>query len=302
VTLAPVPERPRRLVNLGTPALAVPPLQALRRAGHEVVLVVSRADARRGRGGALSPSPVKAAAIELGLATSVRVDDLLDVGADLGVVVAFGQIIRRPVLEQLPMVNLHFSLLPRWRGAAPVERAIMAGDDRTGVDLMQVVEALDAGDVYARRTVDIGAEETAVELRERLVGAASDLLVATLDRGLRDPQPQVGEATYAHKIDPGELELDWSAPAVDLHRVVRVGGAWTVFRDSRLKIWSAHVEPAAGLRAGELDGTLVGTGRDGLRLVEVQPEGRQRQAADAWRNGARVQPGEVLGSSPAERS
>jgi methionyl-tRNA formyltransferase len=244
---------------------------------------------------------VKAAAVELGLPTSDRVDDALGVQAELGVVVAFGQIIRRPVLEQLPMVNLHFSLLPRWRGAAPVERAILAGDTSTGVDLMQVVEALDAGAVYARRELAIGDEETAAELRHRLVDAASDLLVATLRTGLQDPRPQVGEVTYAHKIDPGELELDWSAPAADLHRLVRVGGAWTTFREGRLKIWSARVEPAqAALAPGELDGTLVGTGRDVLRLVEVQPEGRKRQAADDRWNGSRIQPGERLGRASAE--
>lgn len=295
MTLAPVPERPGRLVYLGTPALAVPPLQALHGAGYDIRLVVSRADTRRGRGGALSPSPVKAAAAALGLETSDHVDDALHVDADLGVVVAFGQIIRRPVLEQLPMVNLHFSLLPRWRGAAPVERAILAGDARTGVDLMQVVEALDAGDVYARRELSIGDEETAATLRERLVAAGSDLLVSTLDSGLRDPRPQVGEPTYAHKIDPAELELRWGRPAIELQRLVRVGGAWTTVRGARLKVWAARAEPAPGLGVGEIDGTLVGTGQGGLRLLEVQPEGRARQAAEDWRNGSRLDPGEVLG-------
>jgi methionyl-tRNA formyltransferase len=295
VTLAPVPERPHRLVYLGTPAMAVPPLEALHAAGFDIALVVSRADTRRGRGGRPSPSPVKAAAASLGLATSDRVEDAVAVGADLGVVVAFGQIIRRPVLEQLPMVNLHFSLLPRWRGAAPVERAILAGDERTGVDLMQVVEALDAGDVYARRELSIGPDETAAELRRRLVAAGSDLLVSTLGAGLRDPRPQSGEATYAHKLDPAELELRWDASAVELQRLVRVGGAWTTFRGARLKVWDARPGPSAGLGVGEIDGTRVGTGQGSLRLVEVQPEGRRRQPADDWRNGSRIRPGEVLG-------
>ena len=142
-----------KLVFLGTPDMAVPPLRALVDAGHEVVLVVTRADKRRGRGGATTPSPVKAAALELGLTVTHQVDDVLgaaEQGAELGVVVAFGQIIKPHVLAALPMINLHFSLLPRWRGAAPVERAMLAGDDLTGVCVMRVEEGLDTGGVYAR--------------------------------------------------------------------------------------------------------------------------------------------------------
>jgi len=139
-----------RLVYLGTPDMAVPPLRALHDAGHDIALVVSGADKRRGRGGATSPSPVKAVALELGLPVTADPDDVLAVAADLGVVVAYGRIIRPHVLAHLPMVNLHFSLLPRWRGAAPVERAILAGDDRTGVCVMAVEETLDTGGVYAR--------------------------------------------------------------------------------------------------------------------------------------------------------
>lgn len=300
---APIPVHPRRLVYLGTPAMAVPPLQALVAAGHEVVLVVSRADKRRGRGGALVPSPVKAAAQELGLPVTDRVDDVVGTGADLGVVVAFGQLIRPHVLDAVPMINLHFSALPRWRGAAPVERAILAGDERTAVAVMAVDETLDTGDLFAETVLDIGADETAAELRERLVAAGTDLLVDTLAAGLRDARPQEGEATYATKVDPAELHLDWSRPAVELHRVVRVGGAWTTFRGKRLKVWrTARVGPAPDaerpgqvLAPGELDGLVVGTGAGALELVEVQPEGRARQDAAAWRNGARPQPGERLG-------
>jgi methionyl-tRNA formyltransferase len=155
-SLPPAPAHPRRLVYLGTPDFAVQPLRALVEAGFDVALVVSRADARRGRGGRTMPSPVKAAALELGLPVSDRVDDVLATGADLGVVVAFGRIIRPHVLAALPMVNIHFSLLPRWRGAAPVERAILAGDERTGVDLMVVEEGLDTGGIYDRAEVVIG--------------------------------------------------------------------------------------------------------------------------------------------------
>ena len=150
--------------------MAVPPLRALVAGGWDVAAVVTRADARRGRGSGLSPSPVKAAAEELGLPVVHRVEEVLDLDADLGVVVAYGALVRRPVLERLPMVNLHFSLLPRWRGAAPVERALLAGDRETGVCLMQLEEGLDTGPVFACRTVAIGARTTAAELRSRAGG------------------------------------------------------------------------------------------------------------------------------------
>jgi methionyl-tRNA formyltransferase len=300
------PAHPRRLVFLGTPEMAVPPLRALHRAGYDLALVVSRADKRRGRGAALVPSPVKQAALDLGVPVSERVEDALDVGADLGVVVAFGRIIRRPVLERLAMINLHFSLLPRWRGAAPVERAILAGDERTGVDVMDVEEGLDTGGVHAEAVLTIGPDETAAELRSRLVDAGTELLVAALANGLGDARPQTGEAVYAHKIDPAELCLDWTRPAIELHRTVRVGGAWTTFRDRRLKVWRTELvaddegdgdgAPATGPSVpGTVNGDRVVTGAGQIRLVEVQPEGKGRQSAAAWRNGARPVPGERLG-------
>ena len=204
--------RPRRLVYLGTPAMAVPPLAALLEAGFDVALVVSRPDAKRGRGGRLLPSPVKAAALDRGLAVTDRVDDVFAAGADAGVVVAFGRIIRPHVLDALPMVNLHFSLLPRWRGAAPVERALLAGDERTGVCLMAVEEGLDTGGVYGSVEVAIGSEETAAQLRDELVDVGTGLLVRQLLDGLGPPEPQGGEPTYADKIRPDELELDWAPP------------------------------------------------------------------------------------------
>ncbi|MEZ5141855.1 MAG: methionyl-tRNA formyltransferase [Acidimicrobiales bacterium] len=300
---APIPVHPRRLVYLGTPAMAVPPLQALVDAGHEVGLVVSRADKRRGRGGALVPSPVTAAALELGLPVTDDVDDVLGAGADLGVVVAFGRLIRPHVLDAVPMINLHFSALPRWRGAAPVERAILAGDERTAVAVMAVDETLDTGDVFAETVLEIGPDETADELRARLVEAGTALLVDALAHGLTAARPQVGEPTYAAKIDPAELHLDWSRSAEELHRVVRIGGAWTTFRGKRLKVWrTTLVDGGAGAGVagsnpapGELDGLVVGTADGTLELVEVQPEGKGRQEAAAWRNGARPAPGERLG-------
>jgi methionyl-tRNA formyltransferase len=291
-----VAEPPRRLVYLGTPEVAVPPLRALVDAGYDVALVVSRPDKRRGRGSAVVPSPVKAAAIELGLPVSDQIDDVLDAGADLGVVVAFGRIIKPHILEALPLVNIHFSLLPRWRGAAPVERAILAGDTETGVCLMTIEEGLDTGAVFDRAVVAIGPDDTADDLRARLVDASLTLLLDNLARGLGEAEPQQGEATYAEKIDPAEHELDWKRPAVDLHRVVRAGEAWTTHRGKRLKIHRSRVAEGDSLEPGALRGVVVGTGDGGLELVEVQPEGKGRQSAMAWANGARLQPDERLGS------
>jgi methionyl-tRNA formyltransferase len=287
----------RRLVFLGTPDVAVAPLRALHRAGFDIPLVVTRPDKRRGRGAALVPSPVKQAALELGLPVTDQVDDALTVGADLGVVVAFGRIIKPHVLAQLPMVNVHFSLLPRWRGAAPVERAILAGDRETGVCIMAVEEGLDTGGVYRAATVPIGDDESLDDLRGRLVELGTELLLSTLRDGLGEPEPQQGEVTYADKIDPAELHLEWTRPAVELHRLVRLGDAWTTFRGKRLKVWRTQLHAERSVLApGELDGTRVGTGNGLLELVEVQPEGKGRASAPAWRNGARPLAGERLGS------
>ena len=237
---------------------------------------------------------MKAAAQELGLPVTDRVDDVLDTGADLGVVVAFGKLIKPHVLDVLPMVNLHFSLLPRWRGAAPVERAILAGDTETGVDLMQLEEGLDTGPIYAEERVAIDPDETADELRARLVAIGTEMLVEQLTAGLGQPRPQEGEPTYAAKLDPAEHELDWARPTIELHRVVRLGRAWTTFRGKRLKVLRAR-PVADGPAACTVDGLLVGTGDGALELVTVQPEGKGPQEATAWRNGARPEPGEQLG-------
>lgn len=274
-----------RLVYLGTPDMAVPPLRALVDAGHDVVRVITRIDKKRGRGSALSPSPVKAAALLLGLPVSHDPDDVLDAverdGAELGVVVAYGRIIEPHLLDVLPMVNLHFSLLPRWRGAAPVERAILAGDAETGVDVMRVEEGLDTGGIYAEQRVPIDVDTTADGLRRRLVDVGSALLVerlaAPLEEWIDDPRPQQGEEVYAAKLTKDEFEIDWSEPAELVHRRVRVGGTWTTFRGKRLKILSSSLD----------DGRLI--------PVTVQPEGKAPMAFDAWRNGARPTSDELFG-------
>jgi methionyl-tRNA formyltransferase len=263
--------------------VGVAPLRALVADGHDVAIVVSREDKRRARGSALLPSPVKAAALELGLPVTSAVDTVLDADVELGVVVAFGRLIKPHVLAAVPMINMHFSQLPRWRGAAPVERAILAGDSTTGVAIMQLEEELDTGPIYAQKKVKILPGETAEELRVRLTEAGTGLLLdllrtASESGGLPEPKPQRGEATYAAKIDPEELRLDWSQPPEQLERVVRVGGAWTTFRGKRLKVHRAQ------LSDGELE------------LLVVQPEGKGRMPASDWARGARGQPGEALGS------
>jgi methionyl-tRNA formyltransferase len=181
------------------------------------------------------------------------------------------------VLAELAMVNLHFSLLPRWRGAAPVERAILAGDTETGVCVMQIEEGLDTGPVFACERVPIGPTTTADDLRATLVDVGTPLLVDTLQHGLATATPQQGEAVYAAKVEPADLELDWTRPPEELARLVRVGGAWTTFRGKRLKVLAATVA----------DGQL--------RLEVVQPEGKAPMTVTAWRNGAHPAPGELPG-------
>jgi methionyl-tRNA formyltransferase len=187
------------------------------------------------------------------------------------------------------MVNLHFSPLPRWRGAAPVERAILAGDPHTAVDLMVVEEGLDTGAIYRRAEVDIGPDETLEELRGRLVAIGTTMLVEELSAGLGEPAPQVGEPTYAAKLEPEERHLDWAAPALDVHRRVRLGDAWTTHQGRRLKVWRTHVPPVG-------EGPQVAAGDGPVELVEVQPEGKGRMAATDWARGARWQPGDGLGT------
>ena len=302
---APVPPRPRRLAYLGNPTVAVAPLRALHEAserlGIEVTVVVTAEDRRRSRRGDPTPTPVGAAATELGLPVAHDLEAAVDSGADLGVVVAYGRIVPVAVLDRLPMLNLHFSLLPRWRGAAPVERAVLAGDVETGVCLMDVAEGLDTGAVRGRVTTPIDPGESADELRERLAAMGSTLLVDVLAAGIGDGEPQVGEPTWAHKVGREDLAMDWSRPSGEIHRVVRVGGAHTTFRGDPLKVWRATPcgAPEGGHGPGALVGDVVvtGPGADGgLRLVEVQPANRQRMPCAAWAAGARPVAGEVLGT------
>ncbi len=278
--------------------MAATALASLVDGGHQVVAVVTRPDRRRGRGGGIDPSPVKEVATTHRLPVFHRAAEVVGSGAEIGVVVAYGSIIKPEVLAALPMVNLHFSLLPRWRGAAPVERAILAGDAETGVCLMEVVPELDAGGVYMREKLPIGPDESAAELRERLGEIGNRLLGAALSDlpgSLGAPKPQAGEPTWADKISLSELRLDWSRPAAQLARVVRVGRAWAVFRDQRLVVWRARVVAGDSVgQPGLLDGVRVGTGDGALELIEVQPAGKRRMAASDWARGVHAGTGECL--------
>lgn len=274
-----------RIVYLGTPADAVPPLRALHDAGHDIALVVTQPDRKRGRGGGLVPSPVKAAAEELGIPVVTPeksrevVDQVRATGASVGVVVAFGQLLPEALLDTLPygFVNLHFSLLPRWRGAAPVERAILAGDRETGVDLMVIEKGLDTGAVFASVRTPIRDDESAGELHARLVELGTQLLLDTLpDLPRLQPTPQSGAETYAEKLTVEEFELDPDADPAHLVRIVRAGnprpGAWITVDGKRLKIWRAHVEG------------------DTFVPDEVQPEGKKAMPYAAWLAGHRGNP------------
>jgi methionyl-tRNA formyltransferase len=290
-----------RLAFLGSPPAAVAPLEALVAAGHDVALVVSRADTRRGRGGASTPSAVKQSAIDAGLAVSDRLDDVTGAGVELAVVAAYGRIVPPRILDVVPMVNVHFSLLPRWRGAAPVERAILAGDEVTGVCIMWMEAGLDTGPVLARRQVVIGADEHAAALVGRLATAGAELLVESLAHGvggLGPGEPQRGETIYAAKLEPDELRLDWGCAASVLQRVVRLDRAWTTFRGERLRVLGARAhddgppgEP--GTIAG--DGVRCTPGR--LELLTVQPAAKRAMAFADWWRGVRPHPGERLGEA-----
>ena len=314
-----------KIVYFGTPEVAVAPLTALHAVGHDLVLVVTRPPRRRGRRQSPTPSPVAVAAADLGLSVTCDAEDAVAADAEVGVVVAYGEHIADEVLNQRRTVNLHFSLLPRWRGAAPVERAILAGDAETGVCLMDVASEIDTGAVYRRASTAIGPHESAEELRARLCELGIGLLLEALGGGFGDPVPQSGEMTWADKISPSDLRIDWSAPAEQVMRQVRVGGAWTTFRGRRLKVLEAGLateaegapgsvigaedegasvpmaEPRArgasgaiSLRPGPGRGSAVEVtaGRGALELVTVQSEGRAPSPARNWCNGARLVAGE----------
>lgn len=304
-----------RIIFAGTPEPAVVALEKLIASRHEVVAVITRPDARRGRGRTLHPSPVKALAekhgIEVLTPTTLKpgTEDgdalrarLAELSPEAIPVVAYGNLITEDLL-QVPAhgwVNLHFSLLPAWRGAAPVQASIAAGDEATGATTFRIDKGLDTGDILATLEERIQPTDTADDLLTRLAYAGADLLVETMD-GLEDgsisPQPQEGEATYAHKIATEDARIEWAQPADVIDRHIRAHtpgpGAWTLLGESRLKVGPvslAAAEPGeAELRPGEVrvakKEVMVGTGSAPVRLGQIQPPGKKMMNAADWGRG-----------------
>ena len=293
-SLAPLPrERAKRIVYIGTPQIAVAPLQALVAAGFDVELVVTGVDKRRGRGTQTTANPVKTAALALGIPISHDINDVLKLNPDglLGVVVAFGSIIAPEILQHVPMINIHYSALPRWRGAAPVERAILEGDSTTAVCIIQVVEQLDAGDVLASAPCTIREDDSVAGLRDRLGHLALPLLIGICSNGVSSQQAQVGEVVIARKISTNDLAIAWSSSPDQISRQVRLGNAFTFFEGKRFKVHEVS-RVSEQLPEGSIsfkDGmVLVGTRVGSLQLLTVQPEGKPRIAASEWARGARL--------------
>jgi methionyl-tRNA formyltransferase len=303
-----------RLAFLGTPEFAVPSLAELVSAGHEVAAVYSQPPARRGRGQELRPSPVHAFAETLGLPVRnpVSMRDPAEIEAfqaldlDAAVVVAFGQILPREVLEapRLGSFNLHGSLLPRWRGAAPIQRAIMAGDEVTGVQVMRMTEGLDEGPVLLSETVRIGPLDTAASISERLSAVGARMwapALAAIERGGATETPQATEGlTYAKKIKPEEARIDWSRPAAEVDRHIRglspFPGAWFMAGETRVKALLSRAEDGQGAPGEVLDADLlVACGSGAVRLLKAQREGKAAQDAADFVRGFPLAPGARLG-------
>ncbi|OII42375.1 methionyl-tRNA formyltransferase [Plantibacter sp. MMLR14_011] len=298
-----------RLVFAGTPAVAVPTLDALVSAGHEIAAVVTRPDAPLGRKRVLTPSPVAAAAERLGLPVirAARLDDdatarIVALRAELGVIVAYGGLVREPLLSAPAhgWINLHFSLLPAWRGAAPVQRSVMAGDAVTGASVFQLVPALDAGDVFATVETPITEGETSGELLDRLAELGAPLtaeVVAAIAAGTAVAAPQQGEVSLAPKLDGQDGRIVWDRPVADVWSQIRgvtpEPGAFTVLDEARVKVHRAvpvstlPTDPPAPGTIVSVDGlVLVGTADTPLQLLEVQPAGRTAMPAADWWRGA----------------
>ena len=303
-----------RVVFAGTPQAAVPALDALLKSGHEVVAVVTRPDAPAGRGLHLEPSPVAQRAAEAGVEVLKPgrprdpqfVDRLQQIGPDIVPITAYGALIPQSVLD-IPAqgwVNLHFSLLPAWRGAAPVQHAILHGDDITGATTFRLVKELDAGPVFGVVTESIQPDDTAGELLGRLAVSGADLLVATLDgieSGQLEARPQPAEGvSLAPKLTAEDARVRWDQPAIAVDRQIRATtpspGAWTTLGEARVKLGPIDPAPEDAASAGTLapgqvailrSGVLVGTATTPVRLGDVQPPGKRRMRAADWARGLR---------------
>jgi methionyl-tRNA formyltransferase len=309
-----------RLLFAGTPEAAVPSLRALLDSRHEVVAVLTRPDAPAGRGRRLVRSPVGALADEAGIPVLTPrrlsepgfLDTLRALSPDCGVIVAYGALVPRAALDvpRFGWVNLHFSLLPAWRGAAPVQAALRHGDEITGAATFRLEEGLDTGPVYGVVTEAVAATDTTGDLLGRLSVSGAALLAATVD-GIADgtlvacPQPAEG-VSHAPKVTVDDARVDWAAPAAAVDRLIRSvtpePGAWTMFRGERVGLGPLRAaDPAAApeLKPGELHAekrrVLAGTATAPVELGEVRPMGRRPMPAADWARGVRITPGEVLG-------
>jgi methionyl-tRNA formyltransferase len=308
-----------RVVYFGTPAFAVPTLTALIRSRHKVVTLVSQPDRPKGRGHHVAATPTKEVAVLTGIPvlqpTRLRDDAFLaaiaDLRPDLGVVAAYGRLLPDALLRipRLGMINVHGSLLPKYRGAAPVHRAVIAGDTVTGVTIMRVVTELDAGPMMAAVTVPIAPDDTSLDVENSLATSGATLLVDVVDHLSRGPIPEVVQdeaaATYAPKLLKSESPIDWSLSAIEIHNRVRGLQPWPMASASvngmRVVIHRTRVETArTGQRAGEVieaqgDVLTVAAGDGGLlRILEIQQEGRRVMQAREFLNGRRLSPGVVL--------
>ncbi|GAB3253839.1 methionyl-tRNA formyltransferase [Alteromonas gracilis] len=306
-----------RIAFAGTPEVAVPALRALADSGHELVGVITRPDAPAGRGRRLTPSPVALVAEELGLPVlkpgHPREPEFLEALGEWAVdcvpVVAYGALLPQSALDVPPQgwINLHFSLLPAWRGAAPVQHSLWAGDQITGATTFRIVRALDAGPVFGVMTEAVRPRDTAGDLLGRLAEGGAGLLVSTLD-GIADgslearPQPEEG-VSLAPKIEVDDARIDWSLPAAAIDRQVRActpaPGAWTTYAGERFKVGPLEPDPQVRLAPGELavgrNAVHVGTATDAVRLGEVKAFGKRLMAAADWARGERPAEGTRLG-------
>jgi methionyl-tRNA formyltransferase len=304
-----------RIIFAGTPPFAAAALDALADAGHDIALVLTQPDRPAGRGMKLTPSAVKQAALARGLPVSQPVSlktpeaqsELAAVNADVMVVAAYGLILPQAVLDlpRLGCLNIHASLLPRWRGAAPIQRAILAGDSETGITIMQMDAGLDTGAMLSKTAVPIRDSDTAASLHDTLAAAGAEAIVAALaNYASLSPEAQDDSlATYAAKLSKDEAQLDWRQPADTLARAVRaynpVPGAWTLLDGAPLKIWAAQALAGAGaagtvLRA-EAEQLVIACDSGALALQEVQPAGSKRMTAAAFLAGRPLPAGTRLG-------